>query len=227
MQLGKEEALKQIDSALKIWDVTFTKFIETHQVSILIEGKNIMAATIYRLSPNDSVYRKNADVELSKHHANIIGSINIMELETSINTLGGIIKALKNDYENDFMNSYYEIIHADIFSDFLEMANHLLEKNYKDTAAVIAGGVLEVHIKKLCQKNNIDLMSLDNKPKAIDTLNAELVKAGAYSVSDQKNVTAWYGLRTDAAHGRYGEYTKEQVALLIQSLRDFITRNPA
>ena len=58
-------------------------------------------------------------------------------------------------------------------------------------------------------------------------MNAELAGANVYSKLDQKNVTAWLDLRNKAAHGKYGEYTKEQVALLIQSVRDFITRNPA
>lgn len=58
-------------------------------------------------------------------------------------------------------------------------------------------------------------------------MNADLAGANVYSKLDQKNVTAWLDLRNKAAHGKYGEYTKEQVALLIQSVRDFITRNPA
>jgi hypothetical protein len=44
---------------------------------------------------------------------------------------------------------------------------------------------------------------------------------------DQKNVTAWLDLRNKAAHGHYEQYQKEQVALLISGVRDFITRNPA
>ena len=31
----------------------------------------------------------------------------------------------------------------------------------------------------------------------------------------RENVTAWLGLRNKAAHGQYGEYQKEQVALMI------------
>jgi hypothetical protein len=31
----------------------------------------------------------------------------------------------------------------------------------------------------------------------------------------------------EAAHGKYNEYTKEQVQLMIQGIQDFMTRNPA
>ncbi len=29
------------------------------------------------------------------------------------------------------------------------------------------------------------------------------------------------------SHGRYDEYSREQVALMVDGIRDFITRNPA
>ncbi len=53
------------------------------------------------------------------------------------------------------------------------------------------------------------------------------MKAGAYPGLDQKNVTAWLGLRNKAAHGQYSEYTKDQVALMIDSVRNFMSRYPA
>jgi hypothetical protein len=67
----------------------------------------------------------------------------------------------------------------------------------------------------------------DVEPKKADTTNAHLVKASAYSKLDQKNLTAWLDLRNKAAHGHYAEYQKEQVALMIDGIRSFITRCPA
>lgn len=57
-------------------------------------------------------------------------------------------------------------------------------------------------------------------------MNDELGKI-TYSLFDQKNVTAWLDLRNNAAHGKYTEYSSEQVNLLIEGIRDFIKRNPA
>jgi hypothetical protein len=51
--------------------------------------------------------------------------------------------------------------------------------------------------------------------------------AGRVHKNDQKQVTAWAGLRNDAAHGNYGNYTDEQVKLMVAGIRDFISRNPA
>ena len=58
-------------------------------------------------------------------------------------------------------------------------------------------------------------------------MNSDLASASAYSKLDQKNVIAWLDLRNKAAHGKYDEYDLKQVALLTQSVRDFISRNPA
>jgi hypothetical protein len=95
---------------------------------------------------------------------------------------------------------------------------------------VIAGSSLEAHLRKLCEKNEIDTEQNTSKgitSKKADQINTELTKAGAYTKLDQKNVVAWLDLRNKAAHGNYGEYTKDQVAMLIISIRDFITRKPA
>jgi len=62
--------------------------------------------------------------------------------------LMGTLSALKDDLENDFLKNLGEIIHSEIFTDFIEMAEYLLSKGYKDASAVIAGITLESHLKK-------------------------------------------------------------------------------
>jgi hypothetical protein len=53
-------------------------------------------------------------------------------------------------------------------------------------------------------------------------MNADLAKASVYSSAYQKQITAWLGLRNFAAHGKYSEYTKEEIALMLQGVRQFI-----
>ena len=69
------------------------------------------------------------------------------------------------------------------------------------------------------------MTAVAGKSKKADTLNADLAKAGVYNKLEQKNVTAWLGLRNDAAHGHFQNYDASQVALLIQSVRDFLGRS--
>jgi hypothetical protein len=138
----------------------------------------------------------------------------------------GVVDSLLHDIKNGFLKSLEELIHGDVFSDFLEMATYLSASGYKDAAAVVAGSTLEAHLKQLCARHGISVDS-GGKPKKADLLNSELVAGSAYSKLDQKNITAWLGLRNDAAHGNYSAYDKEQASLLIDSVRHFITKFPA
>lgn len=58
-------------------------------------------------------------------------------------------------------------------------------------------------------------------------MNTDLSSAGVYSKLDQKSITAWLDLRNKAAHGKYDEYSQEQVVVVVSGVRDFIVRHPA
>ncbi len=69
---------------------------------------------------------------------------------SKIQSIMGTVDALLLDLEADYLKSLTELIHDDIFSDYLEMAESLLDDSFKDASAVIAGSTLEEHLRKLC-----------------------------------------------------------------------------
>ncbi|MGH9878106.1 MAG: hypothetical protein ACRD5H_10745 [Nitrososphaerales archaeon] len=226
MPISQEGILKQLDALIaeagkfqQYWrqGQFGDEFYSKIPGSALADFLTRVVAAIERLAPSGSAY-----VQTLRETRPTLDRIDARRIDPYV----GILKALRVDYDVGYLQSVTELIHADLFADFLEMADHLLDQGYKDPAAVITGSVLEEHLRKLCDKNSI-IVSQGGKPKKADTLNAELAGANVYSKLDQKNVTAWLDLRNKAAHGKYSEYTKDQVALLIQSVRDFITRNPA
>ena len=178
----------------------------------------LLEATIERVAPLGSAYRKHAEEAYVKYGRDN-GYI--------ITILTGALRALRADYEAGRLRGVAELIHADLFSDFLEMAAYLHSEGYKDAAAVICGSVLEGHLRKISEKLEIAVASENGRPKKADALNAELGAKSAYSKLDQKNVTAWLGLRNHAAHGEYDRYTTDQVALLLEGVRGFLGRYPA
>ncbi len=107
------------------------------------------------------------------------------------------------------------------------MSKYLLSEGYKDAAAVTVGGVLEGHLRKLCLKHGIEVAKSDGKPVKAAQMNSDLYTTKVYNNGDNKSVTAWLDLRNNAAHGKYNEYTQEQVELMLMSVRDFINRYPA
>jgi hypothetical protein len=138
-----------------------------------------------------------------------------------------IFQAIRSEIAGGWLFTIKGMVAAELFSDFLDMAEHLLEQGYKDAAAVMVGSVLEEHLRQLCHRHSVDLA--DEKegklvPRKADRLNAELAKKSVYTSIDQKQVTAWLGLRNDAAHGKYDQYTAEQVKQLLSGVIGFMAR---
>ena len=66
-----------------------------------------------------------------------------------------ILKVIRSEIEAGWLSTLKGQIVAEVFSDFLEMAEYFLDNNYQDAAAVLIGGVLEEHLRQLCSKHSI------------------------------------------------------------------------
>ena len=87
-------------------------------------------------------------------------------------------------------------------------------------AAVLAGGPLEGHLRKLSQKHNVPIAR-------VAAMNDELWKQSVYTKPTWRKVQAWYDLRSDAAHASPGNYSVDEVIRMIAGIRDFIRLYPA
>jgi hypothetical protein len=193
--------------------------------SDLIDRQSLMTfrtrcvAAVERASGRNSQYARQAQVREPR-----TGMNDWDELAGQV----GVVRALLHDMQKGYTRTLEELVRGDLFSVFLEMAEHLLNTHYKDAAAVIAGSALEAHLRALCARHAIPT-DLDGVPKKADKLNAELAAAGAYSNAklQQKSITAWLGLRNDAAHGSYTAYDEQQVRMMHDGVRHLITTHPA
>ncbi len=158
--------------------------------------------------------------EDSPHIKNIEGEMKNCTNFTYAQRIHGVIKAAKNDYETDTLFELQDLITANLFEDFLEQAEILIAAKYYQPAAVIVGAILEDGLRKMCHKNNI---TLPERPK-LDWMNSELVKKGEYNKLVQKNITAYADLRNNAAHGKWDEFTKDDVDDFLQWTRRFMSK---
>ncbi len=133
----------------------------------------------------------------------------------------GILKAVKHDIECGMLTDFRSLIRAEVFSDFLEMAEYLLGEGYKDAAAVLLGAVLENALRKIADSQGIKTVNVKGKPLTIDPMNVSLCKKGLYSPLIQKQITSWANLRNDAAHGRYDQYDAEQTKQMLLFVQKF------
>lgn len=180
--------------------------------------------SIYSKSKSAIVRIAGLNSEYYKDALSAINSYGIYDAPRVIK-LSGVLKALRSDIGNGYLKTTHEIIQSEIFSDYIDMAEYLQSEGYKDAAAVIAGSTLEAHLKELVKSNSMDLKCKNSKgemvPKKTSVINDELVKAGIYTSAYHKQVTAWLGIRNDAAHGNYEKYNASQVDLMIQGIRQF------
>ncbi len=172
-------------------------------------------AAVDRLTVRTGSHRAEADA--TKAHAAI----------QRLPLLIGVLAAMRADIEAGWLVSVEEVLHAETFADFIEMARELHSKGYKDAAAVIAGSVLEAHLRLLCAKVGASPSSPGGTPKKAEAMNSELAGANVYNKLQQKQVTAHLGLRNSAAHGEYGNYQAADVANMIAGVEQFILTNPA
>lgn len=140
-----------------------------------------------------------------------------------------LLTRIKEDVMDGWLTDVKSLLSAELFSNFLDMAEHLIDENYKDAAAVIIGGVLEENLRILCTKNEIDVFTIDaktnkHKNKNAENLNVDLCKKGVYNTVVQKSITSWLAIRNNAAHCHYGEYDLPQVKNLLSSVTDFTTK---
>lgn len=144
----------------------------------------------------------------------------------AVKSVAGILLALRADYEGGYLRTLEELVRADLFADFLEMAVELNGKGYRGPAAVVAGSVLEGHLRNIAAGHSVDIET-DGKPFSASRVNDELARAGAYTKLEAKEVSAWQGLRNSAAHGDYDDFDQEQVTRLIDGIRSFLVKHPA
>ena len=116
----------------------------------------------------------------------------------------GVLESAYENFKLGLLEDIKALITAEVFIDFIEQAEYLLDEGYKLPAAVLMRGVLEDSLRTLCNKEA--KISLPDKPK-LDWMNAELVKAGIYNKNVQKQVTAWAGIGNSAAHMKIKEFS--------------------
>ena len=135
----------------------------------------------------------------------------------------GVLLAATEDFEKEALFNVKRVVEAELFSDFLELAEYLSSTGYYQPAAVIAGSVLEDGLRKLCSRSGVQL---PDRPK-LDWMNAQLAKAGTYNVLTQKRITALADLRNSAAHGKWDQFQQPDVDAMIRDVRDFMEHHYA
>ena len=172
-------------------------------------------AAIERAAPNSAYGERARSHNVDPREAQVLSVVT------------GAARALRTDLAAGHVRPLEEIVHADIFEDFLDMASELLGNGYLGPAAVLAGSVLEEHVRKLAQANSVPVRDQQGRPRSFDALAIDLTKATTILETERKTLVAAYGLRSDGAHGRHAQLVRGDVERMIDGIRDFMVRHPA
>ena len=130
----------------------------------------------------------------------------------------GILRAALDDVEHGYVESLREMAVAEVFTDFLDQAEHLLKNGYSMPAASLAGAVLENGLRSLAERNDITVKARDN----LSALNSKLADKEVYPPLRRKQVSTWTEVRDTADHGHFGELKETDVADLIRGVGNFL-----
>ncbi len=133
---------------------------------------------------------------------------------------------IKEDIQNDRV-SIIGLLSAAIFSDMLKMAEHLYDNDFFPAASVLAGGVLEEHLRQLSLKKGIPVnftkANGNDAPRSASDLNNALRTANMYDETERSNVDSLYKVRNKGAHPP-NNVAKEEAKRLLLGVADFVNK---
>jgi hypothetical protein len=132
----------------------------------------------------------------------------------------GILKAVREDVEGGYLLDVKVLLAAEVFTDFLEIAKHLIDMGYKDPAAFLTTAVLENGLKRMCERAGISVRAKED----LASLNAKLADREVYSRLVQKKVQVWVDIRNKADHGEFDQYTLNDVKELHRGVSEFLSQ---
>lgn len=130
----------------------------------------------------------------------------------------GILRAMKEDILGGYLTDVKTLISAEIFTDFLDLADHLMECNYKDPAASLCGAVLENGLRQIASNAGLTLKAIEG----LASLNRKCTKAEVYNTLIHKRIQVWTEIRNNADHGQFNNYSEQDVKDMLKEARRFL-----
>jgi hypothetical protein len=144
-------------------------------------------------------------------------TLTIYNIHTGVGILRGLSAAATN---GELYSRITSLITAEVFSDFLEMAEHLLDAEHYHAAAGLVGAVLEDGLRKIADANGIPYTRRDG----IDSLNQALAKTGVYTAIVKRNVDVWKQVRNDSDHGHFDQVTLDDARSMLRGVEGFLAQ---
>ena len=158
-------------------------------------------------------------------------SLQPVDDEGTFEQLWGIFNGAYDDFKAGMFDNLKLEIESSVSCDFLGQANALLNDGEQVdysylSAAVLIGAVLEKTLRSLCENANpeIETVNENGRAKKMSAMIVDLKKAGIINEVRSRQLETWNAIRNSAAHGKIEEFTKVQVAEMLQGVQDFMVQ---
>jgi hypothetical protein len=129
-----------------------------------------------------------------------------------------IIESFRADVAAGYLTRFSNLVAASVFSDFFEMAEHLIQEGFKDPAASLIGAVLEDGLRTIATTNGVTVTKADG----LDSLNQKCTDAGVYGPLQRSQVNSARIVRNAADHGKFTEYSISDVSAMLRTAQEIL-----
>ncbi len=156
----------------------------------------------------------------SAHFRQVSGMLDLHpEQSYEVNQIVVVLTGGLSDLEGGFLAGQEHLIAGAIFDSVLEEAKHLTEAGFKDPAAVLVRVVVEDCLKRLSREEG-----LDDSAKA-SAMNDALRDKSRYPKPQWRLVQAWLDIGNSAAHGKFTDYSKDDVLRMVGDVGRFLAQH--
>lgn len=130
--------------------------------------------------------------------------------QTKVDSLKGIFRAAKSDFEAGLSNSISTLVSGEIYGDFIGLAKRALTEGSKDVAAVLACAALEDALKRYALRNDLDVSE-----KSMQEVVSALKSKGIVSGAQKSLLDTMPKIRDYAMHANWDKITNQDVGSVI------------
>ena len=151
------------------------------------------------------------------------------QIQLNAMRIAGMLKGLKEDYENGYCETLETWISAEINTDYMRQARLLLNQEKSEEldhvlSAVVCGIVLENGLRWLCSQQSPEVKTVkrNGQPKRLNALIEDLQKEKAFNAIKGDQLRSWAKTRNHAAHGETDESSRQDVQSMINDVTTFM-----
>lgn len=143
--------------------------------------------------------------------------------------LNSIVSSFIRSIQNDLISnvSYERKLKTTVVNDYLDQAEDILKRQefHPAVAAFLIGASLEEFLRNWVIEQNL---LVEGQKLSIDTYATSLKKHELINKQDYKEITAWAGIRNDAAHGKWELVdNREKISIMLSGVNILIRKYSA